>query len=105
MDEDQGRIRKPQTDRGIKMISLKLQLTDELRDKLQGACSELTSLNPSFKHTSESICILILDMIDYDEIIEKVLLFQDKALQIQLKELKELQRKFKDKSKVSEEKK
>jgi hypothetical protein len=87
------------------MISIKLQLTDELRDKLQGACSELTSLNPSFKHTTESISILLLDMIDYDEILEKVLLFQDKALQMQIKELKELQKKVKEKGKVSEEKK
>ncbi len=85
------------------MANIKLNLIEDVQQKFQGAVSELNALNPTFKHSTESVITLILEMVEYDEICEKVLLFQDRTLRRQLEELKDLRGKIK--TRVSEDKK
>ncbi len=74
------------------MKSIELKLEPEALEKLQNACNEVAVLNPLLKFDPRSLISLTIELAPLDELVEKVLLFEDKRLRRQLGDIKRLRK-------------
>ncbi|MES2309327.1 MAG: hypothetical protein V4507_10765 [Verrucomicrobiota bacterium] len=79
--------------------SAQLKLIPEVWNKFQAACDELKQINTALKFEPKSLMELTLETVDYDELIENMILFEDRRLKSKIEELKKARKGFAVRSK------
>jgi hypothetical protein len=84
-------------------VSITLKISSDVERKFTSACEEIQRINPILKFDVKSLISLTLETADYDELIENMIIFEDRRLRQKIEELKKAKKTISVRAKGKEE--